>query len=133
VYQPFEALYIVPIMNKASNILQDVRDSTSSSASRSTFHLAIHPILVITITGPSRARPDTKRHHIIHRNLHECVLCRLLSVLRLPLEHILRLTERRAVFWYDHLVLPSRALSVVRRPASQGLGSTVGEVEERGG
>jgi hypothetical protein len=47
--------------------------------------------------------------------------------------------EGRWVSWIclltmtNHLVLPSGALSAVRRPASQGLSSTVGEVEERGG
>jgi hypothetical protein len=64
---------------------------------------------------PADSGPYTKRHHIIDRNLHRCVLPALLSVRRPSLERIAHLIERHTISYYDHLVLPTGALSAVGR------------------
>jgi hypothetical protein len=75
------------------------------------------PILVVALPASNRTTPRSKFLYI-DRILHGCVLPVLLSVCRLSLERILHLIESHTISSYDHLVLPTGALSAVGRSGS---------------
>jgi hypothetical protein len=81
-------------------------------------------------------RPRAERHRIIDENFHDYVL---LSVLRLPLERIVRLIKRRAFFCHYHSVLPlgsferGEATSELRMVFYRGRGGGARRVSVRRG
>jgi hypothetical protein len=82
-------------------------------------NLNVHPVLLVVLPASNRTTPRSKLPRVIDDNLHECALLLLLPVLLsvrgLSLERIVHLIERHTISYYDHLVLPTGALSAVGR------------------